>query len=730
MSIPPGWSAQKLAEFLAAVSSYATEAAAAEGAVERVAESLDAEVVAIVSRAVVVAAIGYPQGATPVAELAAVAGGQRTELTVPGAGSCPATVVPLEHPPGARLVAARSGPEPLSADELGLLQAMARVTSMTLRTRRYLDDERALRKESQRQSVENAHLLAALTGHQALLERLADEQAALRRVATLVARQPEPGQVLASVTEEVGRLLRAGLTQMLRYEVDETTAMTATATVVAGWTDPDVRCRGIGLGTRVPVESDELAGFVLRERQATRMNGGSLPAGGPIADHIRRCGLRSATASPIEVEGRLWGVMIAGWPAAEPPADAESRIAEFAQLVGTSISNAHARAEVVRLADEQAALRRVAMLVAKGERSGVIFRSVAEEIARISHVDSGLVVRFEPDDTPTVVASSGRIDTPVQVGSKWPLEGDSVAATVFRTGRPARMDSYRGASVPIAEPRPSGDYSAVGAPIVIGDRLWGAATAMTAPRTELPADAGDIRPTGLPAEAEDRIAKFADLVAIAISNADARAQLTASRARVVAASDEARRRLERNLHDGVQQGLVSLALALREVESMAPPDPPELTAAIGRIVDGLTAVLDELREISRGLHPAILAEGGLAYALRSLARRSAVPTTLNIRVPGRLPERIEVPAYYVVSEALTNAAKHAQASVVDIDVDATDGMARIAVRDDGVGGADIGRGSGLIGLVDRVEAAGGEFTIISPPGKGTSLLATFPLAEQ
>ncbi|QYN34750.1 GAF domain-containing sensor histidine kinase [Pseudonocardia sp. DSM 110487] len=723
MSIPPGWSAQKLAEFLAAVSSFATESAAAAGAVERVAESLDAEVVAIVSRGASVTAIGYPEGATPVAELAAVAGGQRAELTVPGSGSCPAAVVPLEHPPGARLVVARSGPDPLSTDELGLLHAMARVTSMTLRMRRYIDDERALRKESQRQSAENAHLLATLTDHQVLLERLADEQAALRRVATLVARQPAASAVLASVTEEVGRLLNAGFTQMLRYEGREM------ATAVAGWLDPDVRGREIPVGTRLPA-TGALAGHVLQQRTSTRMNSTSLLTGGPIADHVRGCGLRSATASPIEVEGRLWGVMIAGWPAPEPPVDAESRIAEFAQLVATSISNAQARAEVVRLAAEQAALRRVATLVAKGEKPAVIFTRVAEEIARISHVDNGFVLRFEPDDTLTVVASSGRVEVPMQVGSNWPLDGDSVAARVFHTGRPARMDSYHGASGPIADAIPSADFAAVGAPIVIGDRLWGAATAMTAPSPDTPTEPEAIRPAGLPVEAEDRIAKFADLVAIAISNADAREQLTASRARVVAASDEARRRFERNLHDGVQQGLVSLALTLREAESMAPPDTPELHAAIGRVVDGLNGVLEELREISRGLHPAILSEGGLAYALRSLARRSAVPTTLNVRVPGRLPERVEVPAYYVVSEALTNAAKHAQASVVDIDVDATNGIARIVVRDDGIGGAEIGQGSGLIGLVDRVEAAGGEFTITSPPGEGTSLLATFPLAQQ
>jgi signal transduction histidine kinase len=722
MSIPPGWSAQKLAGFLASVSSCTTEADAVVGAVERVAESLDAEVVAIVSQGAVVASIGYPEGAVPVAELTAVASGHRDELVVPGAGWCPAVVEPLEHPPGAHLVVARSGPDPLSADEAGLLQGMARVTSMTLRMLRLLDEERALRRESQRQSAENARLLATLTEHQNLLERLADEQAALRRVATLVALQPPAGQVLASVTEEVGRLLRAGFTQMLAYEAD------GTAMAVAGWIAPDGLGGRIPVGTRLTVEADDLAGFVLRERRGTRMNSGSLPAGGPIADQVRRAGLQSATASPIEVEGQLWGAMIAGWGSPEPPPDAESRIAEFAQLVATSISNAQTRVEIVRLAEEQAALRRVATLVAKGEEPGVIFRRVAEEIARISHVDNGFVVRFEPDGTASIVASCGSIDVPMRVNSNWPLEGDSVAAKVFRTGRPARMDSYRGASGPIAAAMPSPDFSSVGAPIVIGDRLWGAATATTAPRTgALPPDAEPTRPIGLPPDAEERIAKFADLIAMAISNADARAQLTASRARVVAAADEARRRLERDLHDGIQQGLVSLALALREAESMAPAEPPELTETLAQVVDGLSGVLDELREISRGLHPAILSEGGLEFALKALVRRSAVPATLSVRIEARLPEWLEVPAYYIVSEALTNAAKHARASVVDVDVTAANGTVRIAVRDDGVGGADLGRGSGLIGLVDRVEAVGGEITITSPPGEGTSLLATIPL---
>ncbi|GAA0947178.1 GAF domain-containing protein [Pseudonocardia zijingensis] len=709
MTLPSGWSAQKLAEFLAAVSSYATEYSAADGAVERVAESLDAEVVAVVTPGAAVAAIGYPEGAVPVAELVAVARGHRRELTVPGAGSRPAAVVELEHPPGARMVVARSGP-PLSPDETGLLHAMARVTSMALRMIRSLDDERALRRESQRKSAENARLLETLTEHQVRLERLAAEQAALRRVATLVARQPGAGHVLGSVMEEVGQLLGAGLTQMLRYEG-------AAAAVVAGWAGPQLRGPVMPLATRVALEGDALAGFVFREHRATRVNSGSLGTGGALAEHLVACGLRSATAAPIDVEGGLWGVIVAGWPARTPPLDAETRIAEFAQLVATSIANAHARSEVVRLADEQAALRRVATLVAEGEPPAAIFASVAEEITRITHVENGYVVRFEPDDTLTVVATRGELGYP-HVGATRPLDGDGVAARVYRTGRPAHV-LVPGETL----------VSSVGAPILLGDRLWGAAIGTSATRSAADLDDADaVHEAGR--VAEKRIAELADLVAIAISNADAHAQLTTSRARVVAAADDARRRLERNLHDGIQQGLVSLALALREAESMAPTDPPELPVALSRIVDGLGEVLDELREISRGLHPANLAEGGLEFALRSLARRSAVPATLDVRVTGRLPDRVEVPAYYVVSEALTNAAKHAQASQVDIDVAATDGVVRVSVRDDGVGGADTGKGSGLIGLVDRVEAAGGEITITSPPGGGTALLATFRLADR
>jgi signal transduction histidine kinase len=213
-----------------------------------------------------------------------------------------------------------------------------------------------------------------------------------------------------------------------------------------------------------------------------------------------------------------------------------------------------------------------------------------------------------------------------------------------------------------------------------------------------------------------------------ISNAHAGARLTASRARVVAAADDARRRLERDLHDA-QQGLVSLALELRSVETMVPADLPQLQARVARIGDGLTRALDELRGISRDTYPAILTEGGLECEVKALARRSAVPATLTAHAGRRLPERVEVAGYYLVSEALTNAAKHAKASSVHVDIDAGDAYVRISIRDDGVGGADPERGSGLLGLVDRVEAVGGKLTITSRQGAGTSLLATIPLDD-
>jgi signal transduction histidine kinase len=235
------------------------------------------------------------------------------------------------------------------------------------------------------------------------------------------------------------------------------------------------------------------------------------------------------------------------------------------------------------------------------------------------------------------------------------------------------------------------------------------------------------QPEPLPPETEPRIGEFTELVATAISNIEARSDLAASRARIVAATDQARQRFERDLHDGVQQRLVSLTLDLRGADAIAPPERADLRAQLSQVSDGLTGVLDDLRELARGIHPAILSEGGLGPALRALARRSAIPTAVDVSVNERLAERVEVAAYYVVSEALTNAAKHAHASHVEIHAKAHNGILDLRIHDDGVGGADPAEGSGLIGLTDRVEALGGRFAIASPGGEGTSIHVELPV---
>ena len=231
------------------------------------------------------------------------------------------------------------------------------------------------------------------------------------------------------------------------------------------------------------------------------------------------------------------------------------------------------------------------------------------------------------------------------------------------------------------------------------------------------------------ADALDTLLMFRDLRESQRKLEGSRAELAASRARIVTAADETRRRIERDLHDGVQQRLVSLALAQRSAEAMVPPELRELQAQLSRVADGLTGALEELQEIARGIHPPILAQGGLAPALTTLARRSAVPVELEVRAETRLPEPVEVAAYYVVSEALTNTAKHAHASAVHVTVEARDGLLRLSIRDDGCGGADPTRGSGLIGLTDRVDALGGTIEMTSPVGDGTTLLITLPIEE-
>jgi signal transduction histidine kinase len=509
------------------------------------------------------------------------------------------------------------------------------------------------------------------------------------------------------VTEETARtarLLHLDSAHLIVYERDQM------ATVVASW---NLRGPPMPVGTRVPLEGDNIIGRVFRTQQPARIDDYG-DASGQVAENVRAIGVRAAVGVPVLVGGRVWGVMAVGSSRPEPlPAETEMRIAAFTELVATAIANTEARRELEQVAAEQAALGRVATLVAEAVPPGDVFTAVAEEIGRILDAEAACVVRYEPGATGTVMATWGDASF-WPIGSNWALEG--VAARVLHTRRAARMDGYSQDSGEMtAMARRIGGRSRVGAPIILDDRLWGAALAVNF------ASGG-----ALPAAAEERIANFAELITTAISNAETRTELTASRARVVAAADETRRRLERDLHDGIQQRLVSLALKARAIETMAPRPADNIQGELSRLADGLGTSLDELREISRGIHPAILSEAGLGPALKALARRSAVPVNLDLNLGSRPREPLEVAAYYVASEALTNAAKHAQASVIDIRVDGRDGALTLWIHDDGIGGADPSRGSGIIGLKDRVEALRGIISLLSPPGHGTTLHVQLP----
>ena len=708
---PSAWFPQQLVGFLEAVWSSATETAAATMAVERAAEALDAEVAAIVSGDRLIAAVGYPEGDLPPEELKLlVAGGTAGELTVPGAGRSRVASAPMHYPPGAKFLVARAGSDGgLHQDEASLLQGMARVTSMAMRTQRLLDDERAAREESDRQAAENARLLTELTQRQDQLTELAGEQAALRRVATLVAAQAAPGRIFAAVAEEAGRLLQADLSGVSMFGVDQS------QTLLAAWSRT-------GSHVLLPIESpfkigdDSLAALVLQSGRPARLDNY-----GGRSDHVgmlrKDLGIRSAIGAPIVVGGRVWGTMSVAGTQLEPlPAGSEQRLASFTELLATAISNAQARREVDRLADEQAALRRVATLVATGVPPDEVFDAVIIEMRLLLDAAIATLLRYEADGTVTVIAASSERELETSLPERLTLDGLSVTAAVRSSGRTARIDGFDGPPGSIAGTyRALGMDSAAGAPIIVEGSLWGSIVAHWRDRQSVPADS------------EGRMAQFTQLVATAISNAASRAQLAASRARIVATADETRRRIERNLHDGIQQRLVTLTLELRGLQDAVPPGANGLLASLGLAGDELVSILDELREISRGVHPAVLSQGGLDPALRSLARRTSLPVALDISEIGRLPQPVEAAVYYVAAEALTNATKHANATNARVQLTVKDGWAHLLIGDDGDGGADPAQGTGIIGLIDRVEALGGKLRLHSPPGQGTSLAIALPL---
>jgi PAS domain S-box-containing protein len=869
--------------------------------------------------------------------------------------------------------------------------------------------EQPLRDDAEARLADFTELVAtAISNTQARgdVRRLADEQAALRRVATLVAREATPTEVFASVAKEVAQTLGVPLTAVVCFEAD------GTATQVGAWGAENP----FPVGTTWALDDHSVSGLVSRTGRPARVDDYSEISGDIAATLAREAGIRTAVGVPIVVEGRLWGTMMALSTEQTPlPTGSEARLARFTELVAAAIANTQARGDLRRLADEQVALRRVATLVARGTDAPAVFDAICEETGHLLGASSVNLVQFTPDGSNLTVAGWSLRGVHVPTGTRCPLEGDSLCALIrdtaapgrsgstaseqrFRTlveqlplvtyvrgldvqrsnayvspqveallgysveewerdlglleriiypddlervlaaaarlretGEPLRLEyryiardgrvvwvydethlvrdadgcplGVQGILLDISERKlaeaaasasekrfqamvaeapgatvrrahdvdwtmefvsdafeeisgyPASDFvgnrvrsfasvihpddkaalagaiergkpyeiqyrvvqpdgsqrwvlerglgesgpngtlrlhgaifditdrrraqdalaeseqrfhsiveanewiwaedargrltytnpavyemlgyryggksgelaarlrrpgvrSEVGAPVMVEGLVWGA----------LLASADDPEP--LPLGTERRLARFAELIATAVSNETTRSELIASRARIVAAGDEARRRIERNLHDGTQQRLVSLGLDLQAVQTTVPPEQQDTRSGLERIARGIEAVLDDIRELSRGLHPGLLSRGGLRPALRALAQKSPIPVKLDIDFDQRPPEPIELAAYYVVSEALTNAAKHAKASEVSVTAAASDDHLRIAIRDDGIGGAEPSAGSGLVGLIDRVEALGGGFALDSPPGNGTEISIELPLAAE
>ena len=367
------------------------------------------------------------------------------------------------------------------------------------------------------------------------------------------------------------------------------------------------------------------------------------------------------------------------------------------------------------LAAEQAAYRRVAVLVAHAAPEQELFAAATEEAGRLMGAD---YVRLGKYESGKLVGLAAWRRTPgnFRASGRWPLFR-SLTKAASQADHWARIDDLAGACGPFAEDaRAHGVRSAAVLPIRVGGRLWGLLIVGSTMRQA---------PQACRRSCAD---SFADLLGAAVSNADSLAQLVASRARVLAAADEARRQIERDLHDGAQQRLVSLAFSVQAAQAAVPPMSGHLGEKLGDVADELTSVLDDLRELARGIHPSVLSEGGLVPALKTLARRSVVPVELNMQVAERLPEPVEIAAYYVICEALANAAKHANASMVQVGAELAGDALHLRVADDGDGGADPALGSGLMGLKDRVEALGGTIAVSSPVGEGTCLDADLPLA--
>jgi PAS domain S-box-containing protein len=532
------------------------------------------------------------------------------------------------------------------------------------------------------------------------LRRLADEQAALRRVATLVAYGATPDQVFAAVAREVSRALELPLVEMCRYEPD------GTATVIGATGEHPFRP-----GTNWPLDGPSLTALVRRTERTARIDDYA-GVSGKIGDAAREAGVHAGVAAPVVVDGRVWGVVSAGGGSSvRLPLDAETRLSQFTELLAMAIANTQTREELRRLADEQSALRRLATLVAEGAQPAVVFDAVCQETGRLFEVTTVNLAHFTSDGFNLTMAGWSLHDVHLPTGTRLPLEGDSINVLVRDTAAPGRFDSYEGASGELAALlRKRGVRSEVGAPVVVDGRVWGALIA------------GTDDPEPLPAGLEQRLSSFAELIATAISNATTQTELIASRTRIVEAADEQRRQVVRDLHDGAQQRLVEAVMTLQLAQARGEDLP-----LVAEGVEHVRAAIGELRELARGIHPALLTHRGLAAAVEALTHRTPVP--VEVEIPNdRYPPSVESAAYFVVAEALTNVTKYANAAAARVTATSTEDWLILTIEDDGVGGARASAGSGLSGLYDRIAALNGTLDVDSLVGGGTRIRAEIPLS--
>jgi signal transduction histidine kinase len=528
---------------------------------------------------------------------------------------------------------------------------------------------------------------------------------AQRRIATLIAGGAPPAEVFSAIAEQVGDVIGLPLVVVWRYESD------GVGVVVSAWGELRHQFQP---GSRWPLDGGAVCA-VLRKVGRPRRVDDFAHVPGTIADAQREAGIRSCAGAPILVDGEVWGaISVLSTDPAPLPDQIEYRLAEITELVATAISSSTSREELARLANEQAALRRVATLVARGVPQDELFGAVIKEVGRLFGADLAGMIRYEPNVTVSPVAAWAAVGEHPPWPDPWPGDEVDPATLIARTRRAVRID-WSGVPGTIATLlRGVGIRSSVGGPILVDGLLWGALAVHT------------MRPHPFPADTESRLENFTELVATAISNIDARGELAASRARIVEATDEERRRVVRDLHDGAQQRLVHTILTLKQARNaLETAEEVDVRAVLTEALDHAQHATEELHELAHGILPAVLNHGGLRAAVKGLASRMPVSVENRVSV-GRLAAAIEATAYFVVAEALTNIAKHSCAQHVTVTAWVEQRTLHLQVQDDGIGGARPD-GSGLLGMADRLAALGGQLRIESPAARGTLIAAELPL---